>query len=81
MDELPTPGGGILEFLYSLLGGVGRVSRQGRGEGYLAGVRGCIYMYGISVSSVVTLQALYHYISPCITPEDGIFNTRNRGLY
>ena len=27
--------------------------------GYLVGVKGCIYTYSISVSSVVTLQALY----------------------
>ena len=30
-----------------------------RRGGYLAGVRGCIYRYGISVSSVGTLQALH----------------------
>ena len=42
---------------YTLVG----VVRRG---GYLAGVRGCIYRYGISVSSVGTLQALYLLYSP-----------------
>ena len=32
--------------------------------GYLAGVRGCIHRYGISVSSVVSLQALYPPLTP-----------------
>ena len=42
---------------YTLVG----VVRRG---GYLAGVRGCIYRYGISVSSVGTLQALYPPVRP-----------------
>ena len=37
--------------------------------GYLVGVKGCIYTYSISVSSVVTLQALY----PPNYPYTGIF--------
>jgi hypothetical protein len=40
-----------------------------RDVGYLVGVKGCIYTYSISVSSVVTLQALY----PPNYPYTGIF--------
>ena len=48
-----------------------------RDVGYLVGVKGCIYTYSISVSSVVTLQALY----PPNYPYTGIFQYSKIPLY